>query len=72
MTSKLQPINAGIVPKMKLKYQKRMVRHLLGKMDKCEEASQLSKQISVLDIIQWTYKGWREVEESTISKCYKK
>ena len=72
MTSKFQPMDVGIFRTMKLKYQKRMVSRLLRKMDECEMASQLAKQTSVLDAIQWMQKVWQEAEKSTIRKCYKK
>ena len=61
-------MDVGIIQRMKLKYRKRMVSNLLGKIDKCE----LAMQISVLDAIQWMQKAWHEVEKSTIHKCYKK
>ena len=72
MTSTVQPMDAGIIQTIKLKYRKRMVRHLLGRMDENETASQLAKQISMLDAVQWIQKAWQEVKESTIRKCYKK
>ena len=71
-TSKLQPMDAGIIQTVKLNYRKRMVRHLLVKMDECEMASQLAKKIiNVLAAIQWMQKAWQEVKESTVRKCYK-
>ena len=69
-TARLQPMDAGIIQTVKMTYRKKLLRHLLFKMDQCISASDLAKQISVLDAILWLKSSWESVLPSTISKCF--
>ena len=52
-TSKLQPCDAGVIQTLKLHYRKRLLRHLLHKMDDCNSAADLASRVTVLDTIFW-------------------
>ena len=39
-------------------------------MDDCRSASELSKQVNVLHAVNWIANSWKEVESSTIAKCF--
>uniref|UniRef100_A0ABM0MZN5 Tigger transposable element-derived protein 4-like n=1 Tax=Saccoglossus kowalevskii TaxID=10224 RepID=A0ABM0MZN5_SACKO len=71
-TSKSQPIDQGIIQTTKLKYRKRQLRHIVRRMDedKAKYGSEFLKEINVLDTIMWISQSWKEVEVSTIEKCF--
>ena len=69
-TSVLQPLDLGIIRAFKARYRKRLIKHLLTKLDICEKASEIAKSVSVLDCIYWINASWRETELSTIRKCF--
>ena len=73
-TSKIQPMDQGIIQAMKLKFHKRQSRKILAEMEKHKDmcGSELLKQITVLDAIYWVKNSWDEVESSTIVKCFAK
>lgn len=73
-TSKCQPMDQGIIQTMKLKYRKRQLQHILSAMekDKTKCGSELLKEINVLQAIYWINSAWKEVELSTIQKCFVK
>ena len=39
-------------------------------MDQCNSASDLAKQVNVLDAILWLKAAWDSVSASTITKCF--
>lgn len=69
-TSKLQPLDGGIIAQVKALYRKRMLRHLLVEMDEVSTSSQLAKSISLLDAIRWLSNAWCAVKPSTVAKCF--
>lgn len=73
-TSFCQPMDQGLIQAMKLKYRKRQLQHVLLQMEKQKDKSgdQLLKDISVLDAICWVAQSWKEVEVSTVVKCFAK
>ena len=52
-TSRLQPLDAGIIKTVKSIYRKHLLRHVLFRMDEVTTASQLAKCVNVLDAITW-------------------
>ena len=71
-TSRLQPCDAGIIRCFKAHYRKRLLRHILLRMDEVNKASDLAKQVSVIDSIIWTSAAWEAVTPETIQKCFLK
>lgn len=69
-TSKLQPLDAGIISTVKAIYRKRMLRHLLAEMEETSSASELAKSITILDAIRWLDLAWTGVKASTVRKCF--
>ena len=69
-TSRLQPMDAGIIQAMKLRYRRCIVQHLLARIDQETPASELGKQVNVLDAIMWLTASWSEVQPKTIQKCF--
>ena len=73
-TSKLQPMDQGIIQTMKLKYRKKQLQHVISAMEKDTSkcGSQLLKEINILQAIYWVHDAWKHVEASTIQKCFAK
>ena len=71
-TSRLQPMDAGIIQTVKLHYRKKMMRHVAAELDEVSTASEVARSITVLHAIQWLESSWNLVESSTIEKCFKK
>ncbi|KAI8502235.1 hypothetical protein Bbelb_198230 [Branchiostoma belcheri] len=73
-TSKLQPMDQGIIQTVKLKYRKRQLRRILRELENDKEATgpEIVKRVTVLDAIQWVRQAWDETEPETIKKCFGK
>lgn len=70
-TSKLQPLDLGIIRAFKARYRKHLMRHLVANMEKCDTVTELTKKLSVLDAVFWISKAWDETKPETISKCFR-
>lgn len=66
-TSKLQPLDQGIIHNFKTFYRKEIVKLVLESLDK-----QLTANITVLTAILLIDKAWRAVTPLTILNCFKK
>lgn len=70
MTSKLQPMDQGVIKNIKVHYRKRILMKTLGAM---EENRPLKNLISLRDCISELDKVWKnDVTSITISNCFKK
>jgi hypothetical protein len=59
-TSKLQPLDLGIIRAFKARYRKHMLKHLIAKIDMCDDKISLTKEKNVLDAIHWVNRSWTE------------
>lgn len=66
-TSKLQPLDQGIIRNFKCFYRKEVVCRMISDMEKKEQT-----RISVLDAIRMASKSWANIKSSTIANCFKK
>ena len=71
-TSKLQPLDQGIIKAVKTSYQKRLLQSVLAKMDKGEDVKTASKCVFVLDAVHWIDTVIQELRSSTVKKCFLK
>ena len=72
-TSRLQPLDLGIIKTFKTHYRKLFLRYVLTKVDQCSTATEISKSLTILQAIYWTSGAWKAVQDSTvIQKCYRK
>lgn len=69
-TSRLQPLDQGIIQSFKSYYRKKVLSHLIGLMDTGKSFKDLNKSITMLDVIDWTTAAWKEVKVTTIEKCF--
>ena len=52
-TSKLQPWDAGIIQAVKMNYRKKLLQHILIKMDERSTALKIAKTVTILDAMIW-------------------
>ncbi|XP_066268105.1 tigger transposable element-derived protein 4-like [Branchiostoma lanceolatum] len=73
-TSKLQPMDQGIIQTVKLKYRKRQLRRILQELesDRVSTGPQIAKRLTLLEAIQWVKQAWDETTPETIQKCFGK
>ena len=69
-TSCLQPLDLGIIQAFKLKNYKRLLTHVVSKVDECSSATEVCKSVDILQAIRWSAVAWNEVSQSTIVKCF--
>ncbi|CAC5395780.1 unnamed protein product [Mytilus coruscus] len=70
-TSKLQPLDLGIIRAFKARYRKHMLKHVITKIDNFTDNTSLTKEINVLDAVYWIDKSWSDTKESTIASCFR-
>ncbi len=69
-TSRLQPLDGGIIQCVKANYRKRMMRHIIFHIDEASSSADVARSINVLDAIQWAWAAWDSVPEETIQRCF--
>ena len=67
-TSRLQPLDAGIIQSFKTKYQKKLIRYVIARINDDLTASEIAKCIDILQAITWVADSWKEVSVETIKK----
>ena len=70
-TSKLQPLDLGIICNFKSHYRRLLLQYVVSKIDSCSSATEVTSSINVLVAIRWVALAWREVKSSTVVKCFK-
>ena len=58
-TSRLQPLNAGIIQNFKVKCWKRMIKYVLARIQEDASATQIVKGVDVLVAIRWIQLAWK-------------
>ena len=60
-TSKLQPLDAGIVNNFKVFYHKQLLQHVLARIKPGSIASNVISSVDLLKSIRWVIDAWRKV-----------
>ncbi len=60
----------GIIQATKVTYRKKLLRHVLFAMDEANTASDVAKQVTILDAVLWLKSAWEAVTSDTIQKCF--
>ena len=56
-TSRLQPLDAGIIRNFKVKYRKRLLKFVISRTDDNRKASEIIQEVDVLKAISWIKTG---------------
>ena len=72
ITSRLQPLDAGIIQNFKVKYRKRLVKYVLAWIHEDGSATQIVKGVDVLVAIRWLQEEWKEVTNLTMKSFFEK
>ena len=71
-TSKLQPLDAGIITNFKVFYRKQLLQHVLTRIKRGSKASGAISSIDLLKSIGWAMDAWKKVKKETIVNCFSK
>ena len=71
-TPKTQPLNSGIIASWKCSYKKRLLRHVCGKVDGSNSASDNVKSVDLLMSIEWGRLAQDDVSKEAIVKCFRR
>ena len=71
-TSKLQPLDAGIIKNFKVFYRKQLLQYVLAKIKPGSKASDVISSVDLLKSIGWVMDAWRKVKKETIVNCFSK
>ena len=66
-TSRLQPLDQGIIASFKAKYRKRWITFML---EQHEIGRNPLRFMNVLKVVQWSIQAWDEVTATTITNCW--
>lgn len=69
-TSKLQPLDQGVIKVLKQKYRKKLVQRYLRAMESVTGEETL--KINVLDAVYYISIAWNEVKPEVIKNCFNK
>ena len=67
-TSRLQPLDAGIILSFKTKYRKKLMRYVIARINDDLFASEID--IDILQAITWVADAWNEVNVERIKNCF--
>ena len=74
-TSRLQPLDAGIIKNFKVFYRKCLVKHTLARINDASldgvNASTISKSVDILLAIRWIKQAWELVTADTVKNCFR-
>lgn len=74
-TSRLQPLDAGIIKNFKVFYRKLLVKHTLARINESSDevnASTICKSVDVLLAIRWIKQAWEFVTSETVQNCFRR
>ena len=71
-TSRLQPLDAGIIRNFKLKYRKKLLKLVISRINDNIKVTDIIQIVDVLKVISWIKSAWSKVSEVTIVNCFKK
>ena len=60
-TSRLQPLDAGIIKNFKVKYRKKILRYVIARISNDRSASDIAKEVDILQAITWVATTWKDV-----------
>ncbi len=71
-TSKLQPMDLGVIKKFKSAYRRYLVEMYLHALEQRQDLATVRSKIHVKAAIEMSVRAWNDVSPTTISKCFRK
>ena len=71
-TSRLLPLDPGIIQSFKTKYRKTLMHYVIARINDDLTASEIAKGIDILQAITWVADSWKEVSVERIRNCFAK
>ena len=71
-TSRLQPLDAGIIRAFKCKYRKLLMKYVVARIDEGKNASEIIKYVNIAQAIHWLQVAWKDISKETILPCFQK
>ena len=71
-TSRLQPLDAGVIRNSKLKYREKLLKFVISRINDNVKVTDIIQEVDVLKAISWIKSARGEVSEETIVNCFKK
>ena len=71
-TSRLQPLDAGIIRNFKVKYSWKLLKFPISRIDNNVKATDIIQEVDVLKAISWMKSAWGEVLDQTVINCFQK
>ena len=69
-TSRLQPLDAGIIRNFIVKYRKSLVKYVLSRINDNASAAEIVQDVNILMAIRWVQRTWKDVTSSTVKRCF--
>ena len=60
-TSRLQPLDAGIIKNFKLKHRKKLLKFVISRINDSVKATDIIQEVDVLKAISWIKSAWGDV-----------
>ena len=70
--SKLQPLDDGIIKKLRVFYRKQLPQHVLARVKPGSKASDVTSSVDLLKSIRRVLDAWRKVIKEAILNCFSK
>lgn len=71
-TSRLQPLDAGIIKNLKVKYRDKFLRYVLPRIADDRNACEIANEIDVIQAIEWMTSASKGLSKDTIKNCFTK
>ena len=71
-TSRLQPLDAGIIQSFKVKYRKSLVKYVPSRINDNVSAAEIVQEVNILMAIRWLQRAWIDLTPSTVKRCSEK
>ena len=71
-TSRLQPLDAGIIRAFKCKYRKLLIKYVVARIDEGKNASEIVKDVNIAQAIHWLQVAWKDISKEAILHCFQK
>ena len=71
-TSKLQPLDAGIIKNFKVKYQKKLWKFVISRIDSNMKITDIIQEVDILKAISWITYAWGEFSGQTVINWFHK